>query len=78
VSYSTVRFTAESDLTIEFFGNHRFNSAGFAEGEVYLGSVQATTNATGNTTFSLSLRVRSFEGRLDDSAFHDNGDKRVG
>jgi 3-dehydroshikimate dehydratase len=42
-------------LTIEFFGNHRLNTAGFAEGEVYLGSVQAITNATGNATFSLSI-----------------------
>ena len=41
-------------FTIEFFANHRLNTAGFAEGEVYLGSVQATTNASGNATFSLS------------------------
>jgi 3-dehydroshikimate dehydratase len=42
-------------FTIEFFANHQLNAAGFAEGEVYLGSVQATTNASGNATFSLSI-----------------------
>ena len=42
-------------FTIEFFGSHSLNRAGFAEGEVFLGSVQTTTGATGSATFALTL-----------------------
>jgi 3-dehydroshikimate dehydratase len=39
---------------IEFFASHTLNNAGFAEGEVYLGSVVATTNAAGTATFTFT------------------------
>jgi len=36
---------------VEFFANRSLNAAGFAEGEIYLGSIALTTDATGNASF---------------------------
>lgn len=37
--------------TLEFYANHALNPAGFAEGEVYLGSATITTDVAGNAEF---------------------------
>jgi 3-dehydroshikimate dehydratase len=42
-------------FTIEMFASHSLNQAGFAEGEVFLASVQTTTDSTGNATFALTV-----------------------
>ena len=39
---------------IEFFANHTLNPSGFAEGEVFLGSVVVTTDGTGTASFSFT------------------------
>jgi 3-dehydroshikimate dehydratase len=39
---------------IEFFANHALNASGFAEGEVFLGSVVVTTDATGTASFTFT------------------------
>ena len=43
-----------ASYTLEFFANHSLNTAGFGEGEVYLGSTSVTTGPTGNVSFSFS------------------------
>lgn len=37
---------------LDFYASHSLNAAGFAEGEIYLGSQSVTTDATGNAAFS--------------------------
>ena len=39
---------------IEFFANHTLNPSGFAEGEVFLGSVVVTSDATGTASFTFT------------------------
>jgi 3-dehydroshikimate dehydratase len=39
---------------VEFFANHRLNTAGFGEGEVYLGSIDVTTGPTGIASFNFA------------------------
>jgi 3-dehydroshikimate dehydratase len=41
--------------TIEFFASRAANPSGHGEGEVYLGSIDVTTDATGNALFTASL-----------------------
>jgi 3-dehydroshikimate dehydratase len=41
-------------FTIEFFANHSLNAAGFGEGEQYLGSLNVTTDSTGNVAFAFT------------------------
>ena len=40
-----------ASYAVEFFANRSLNAAGFAEGEIYLGSIALTTDATGNASF---------------------------
>jgi hypothetical protein len=40
-----------ASYVVEFFANRSLNPAGFAEGEIYLGSIAVTTDATGNASF---------------------------
>ena len=39
---------------IEFFASHTLNASGIAEGEVYLGSMVVTTDATGTASFTFT------------------------
>ncbi|HEV7664879.1 MAG TPA: right-handed parallel beta-helix repeat-containing protein, partial [Chloroflexota bacterium] len=41
--------------TIEAFGNHQLNPAGFGEGELYLGTTSVTTDASGHASFTVSI-----------------------
>jgi len=40
-----------ASYVVELFANQRLNAAGFAEGELYLGSIAVTTDSTGNASF---------------------------
>ena len=42
---------ANSHYVVELFANHGLNVAGFAEGEIYVGSIAVATDSTGNATF---------------------------
>jgi len=42
---------ANSYYVVELFANHSLNPAGFAEGEIYLGSIGVATDASGNASF---------------------------
>lgn len=64
---------------IDFYASHALNAAGFAEGEVFLGSVPVTTDATGNATFRFvvpttnPLRDRSKHAIFTATATNANG-----
>ena len=50
----TLQSRPNGAYTIEFFANHALNPAGFGEGEIYLGSINVATNASGIATFSFA------------------------
>jgi hypothetical protein len=50
----TLQSRPNGAYTIEFFANHTLNPAGFGEGEIYLGSINVATNASGIATFSFA------------------------
>ena len=50
----TLQSRPSSVYKVELFANHALNASGFGEGEVYIGSVVVTTNASGNGTFTFT------------------------
>lgn len=44
-------------FTLDFYGNSLFDPTGYGEGEVHVGSASATTDASGNATFSVLFPV---------------------
>jgi len=50
----TLQSRPSSVYKIELFANHAINSSGFGEGEVFIGSVVLTTDASGNGTFTFT------------------------
>ncbi len=50
----TLRSTPNSTFNIQLFSNAACDPSGFGEGQNYLGSTTATTDSTGNATFSTS------------------------
>ena len=53
----TLDSTPDTTFRIEFFGNSEQDASGFGEGETFLGSVDVTTDASGNASFSPSFPV---------------------
>ena len=53
----TLNSAANQTYTLEFFGNTGVDATGFGEGRNFLGSVQVTTNASGNATFNQTFAV---------------------
>ncbi len=51
----TLNSAASSYYRIEFFANASADASGYGEGQIYLGFVNVTTNASGNATFSTTL-----------------------
>ncbi|MEQ1528742.1 MAG: DUF4347 domain-containing protein, partial [Methylococcales bacterium] len=51
----TLNSTASSYFRIEFFASPTADSSGYGEGQIYLGFVGVTTNASGNASFSTTL-----------------------
>lgn len=51
----TLNSTPDRSFEIELFGNQAIDPSGHGEGQVYLGMVTVTTDATGNATFSAVL-----------------------
>jgi hypothetical protein len=51
----TFNSTASTNFRIEFFGNTEADTSGHGEGRTYLGFVNVTTNASGNTSFNVTL-----------------------
>ncbi|MBK7641434.1 MAG: hypothetical protein IPJ19_00045 [Planctomycetes bacterium] len=51
----TLNSTASSAFTLEFFASPGCDASGFGEGLVFLGSTPATTNASGNASFDVTL-----------------------
>lgn len=50
----TLNSTANTTFTIDIYANPAADASGFGEGEVYFGSTTATTDASGNATFTLT------------------------
>ncbi|HEX3228314.1 MAG TPA: Calx-beta domain-containing protein, partial [Pyrinomonadaceae bacterium] len=48
----TLNSAANTKFTVEFFANDAADPTGFGEGQVYLGAVNVTTNASGNASFT--------------------------
>src|SRR5262249_50690754 len=51
----TLNSVPNTTFRIEFFANHEAGSFGYGEGERYLGSVNGTTDAGGNASFTVPL-----------------------
>ena len=67
--------TPNSTFTIEFFTNPVAEPSGFGEGKTYLGSMNVTTNATGNVNFTYVPTVGVFGGEhITATATNANGD----
>src|SRR6185436_10423850 len=49
---ATLNSAANTKFTVEFFVNDTADPSGFGEGQVYLGAVNVTTNASGNVSFT--------------------------
>jgi len=49
---ATLNSAANTKFTVEFFANDAADPSGFGEGQVYLGAVSVTTNASGNVSFT--------------------------
>ena len=47
----------DSPYVVEFFANRKANAAGFAEGEVFVGLLQVTTDSTGVASFALPVAL---------------------
>lgn len=50
----TLQTRPNGPYKIELFANHTLNASGFAEGEVFLGSVVVTTDAAGTASFAFT------------------------
>ncbi len=50
----TFNSTPSTSFTLHFYSNNAADPSGFGEGETYFGSMPATTDASGNTTFSFT------------------------
>jgi CSLREA domain-containing protein len=59
----TLHSSANTAFTIHFYANSTCDASGYGEGETYLGSVVATTTASGNATFHADLAVSVDEGQ---------------
>lgn len=57
--FGTLHSSADDVFTIECFASEACDPSGFGEGQVYLGSIEATTDASGDVTFGESF---DFEG----------------
>src|SRR5205823_3227496 len=53
----TINSTANTTFTIQLFANDAADSSGAGEGQVYLGSVQVTTDGNGNMTFTFNTTL---------------------
>ncbi len=51
----TLNSTASSSFTLDFYVSDACDSSGFGEGETFIGSTQTTTDANGNSAFSVSF-----------------------
>jgi len=51
----TLNSTASATFTIQFFANDNCDPSGNGEGQLFLGSANVTTNASGNGTFNATL-----------------------
>lgn len=57
VIHGAINSTPLRTLTLEFFANHQCDVSGYGEGEAYLTTQAVTTDANGNTPFTVNLRV---------------------
>jgi len=48
----TLNSTADTSFVLEFFSNSSLDASGYGEGETYLGSINVTTDSSGNTPFT--------------------------
>jgi CSLREA domain-containing protein len=55
----TVRSTANTPLTIDFYASASADPSGYGEGQRYLGSVAVTTDGSGNAAFDVTLAAAS-------------------
>jgi len=53
----TLPSCANAHYVVELFANHGLNAAGFAEGEIYLGSVAVATDGSGNASFHFRRKL---------------------
>jgi hypothetical protein len=60
----TLHGSADTKFTLEFFANGQCDPAGAGEGEMLLGSVAATTDASGDATFTASLLANVAAGQV--------------
>ena len=55
----TLNSTPDTTLTLEFFANSDLDPTGYGEGEDFLGSVQVTTDSSGNAVFAAGFSVET-------------------
>jgi hypothetical protein len=53
----TLNSLANTTYTLDFFANESPDSSGYGEGQTYLGSTTATTDSSGNATFSVTFNL---------------------
>jgi len=56
--------TPNTTIRIELFASNTGDSRGFGQGATFLGAVSVTTNASGNTSFSLTLTTKLASGQV--------------
>jgi CSLREA domain-containing protein len=60
----TLNSLPEADYRIQFFSNSACDSSGFGQGETFLGETFVTTDASGDTSFDVTLGVGSLTGQF--------------
>ena len=74
----SVHGAGNTAFTLDFFANHQCDSSGFGEGETYLGSTGATTDGSGNATFSATVPADVSTGDVVTATATDSGGNTSG
>jgi hypothetical protein len=74
----SVHGAVNTAFTLDFFANHQCDPSGFGEGETYLGSTEATTDGSGNATFSATVPADVSTGDVVTATATDSGGNTSG
>jgi hypothetical protein len=73
--FGSLNSLANTSFTLDFYANATADPSGHGEGQRYLGSATATTNASGDATFSVTLAAATSPGEMITATATDpNGD----
>jgi DNA/RNA endonuclease YhcR with UshA esterase domain len=70
----SLRSKANATYTIDFYANRQANPTGYGEGETYLGSITAMTDAQGQATLNFSAPANLDGQQISATATSDGGD----